>query len=119
MIRLTSLTIAIAALATPVAAQGVHECRITQKLSCAAGDGCSPVAISTWNVVDFTRQTYSRCDQKGCDSYPASFHRSGAFTIIDVPRRGMVAKIANTGGFLEVVTIGLDSLVSHGTCREQ
>ena len=119
MRRIFGFTCIVAALTTPATAQGTLECRVTQKLSCAAGEGCTPVAATTWNVVDLARQTYARCDQKGCDSYPASFNRSGVFTVIDVPRRGMVAKIADTGGFLEVATIGMIALVSHGTCRQR
>lgn len=118
MIRAIAIVVcAIAAAALPARAQGVLECRVTQKFSCVAGRTCATVAPTTWNVVDVGGQSYARCDQRGCDKYPASFNRSGLFTIIDVPRRGMVAKIDDTGGFLEVVTIGLDALISHGACR--
>ncbi|MGH6769977.1 MAG: hypothetical protein ACRECO_13255 [Xanthobacteraceae bacterium] len=119
MRRIIGFICITAALAGPATAQGTLDCRVTQKLSCAAGEGCTPVAATTWNVVDLARQTYARCDKKGCDSYPASLTRSGVFTVIDVPGRGMTAKIANSGGFLEVATIGIVALVSHGTCRER
>jgi hypothetical protein len=119
MRRSIGLACLAAALATPAAGQGVFECRTMQKHSCVAGEGCKPVAATTWSVIDLARQTYARCDQKGCDSYPASFSRSGVFTIVDVPRRGMIAKIADTGAFLEVVTIGMIALASHGECRKR
>jgi hypothetical protein len=93
-------------------------CRIATKFSCDAGEGCKPLKPAIWNVIDLERQTYSRCDTRGCDNYDARVHRSGEFIVIDVPGRGMVAKLAsNFSSFLEVTTIGTSALNSFGSCE--
>jgi hypothetical protein len=54
----------------------------------------------------------------GGDSYDASFCPSGAFIVIDVPSRGMVAKVAaDKSSFLEVATLGMTALNSFGSCE--
>jgi len=68
-------------------------------------------------LIDTDRKTYSRCDGRGCESYQASFTTSGAFTNIDVPGRGMMAKLGADLAFAEVVSIGLVLIVSHGKCQ--
>jgi len=80
-----------ALLASPAAAETMT-CRITAKHSCEPATGCKKLQPGVWNVLDVTRQTYARCDARGCDTYDASFSPSGAFIVIDVPSRGMVTK---------------------------
>jgi len=64
------------------------------------------------------KQLYSRCDLKGCDDYPARFTPSGIFIVIDVPRKGMVAKMAMNGSqFVEVVTTGINAIGGFGSCK--
>jgi hypothetical protein len=54
---------------------------------------------------------------KGCDEYQANFSRSGLYTMIYLPGRGTMAKMsANGAEFLEVTTLGIDTLVSFGHC---
>lgn len=68
--------------------------------------------------IDAYARIYSRCDAEGCDDLNATFSSSGEFIVIDVPARGMVAKMAKDGSaFTEVVTIATDVLVSFGSCR--
>jgi hypothetical protein len=44
--------------------------------------------------------------------------RSGAFIVVDVPSRGMVAKVAaDKSSFLEVATLGMTALTSFGVCE--
>jgi hypothetical protein len=63
-------------------------------------------------------QTYSRCDIRGCDKYDAIFSRSGIYTVIDVPGRGLTAKlVTDLSAFLELATIGMQALVSFGACQ--
>ena len=93
-------------------------CQASAKFSCAAETGCGEARLGVWNVIDMQGQTYARCDSRGCDKYDARMSRSGAFIIIDVPGRGMTAKLAaDMSAFLEVVTIGTQALVSFGTCQ--
>ena len=93
-------------------------CRIASKFSCDADAGCKPLSPALWNVIDLENQTYSRCDTRGCDKYDARLHRSGEFIVIDVPGRGVVAKLANNlSSFVEVATIGTSALNSFGSCE--
>lgn len=91
-------------------------CDVKSKFACDAA-GCKPNALGVWSVMDFARKTYARCDTKGCDPYPANYSRSGMFVNIDVPGRGMIAKISEDGStFVEVVTAGTSVLLSYGSC---
>jgi hypothetical protein len=109
--------ILFALLASPAAAEPMT-CRITTKHSCDPAGGCKKIPPGVWNVLDAARQTYARCDARGCDTYDASFSPSGAFIVIDVPSRGMVAKVAaDKSSFLEVATLGMTALNSFGSCE--
>jgi hypothetical protein len=103
-------------LQTPASAQPVT-CTISAKYACDMS-GCNPVQATVRNVVDQSRQTYARCDSRGCDTFDAHYSRSGAFIVIDVPGRGMTAKISDEmSKFVEITTLGTLALVSFGACR--
>lgn len=95
-------------------------CDISVKQRCQPTTGCGAVPAKVFNLVDLSRGTYSRCDEAGCDNYEGTMSKSGAFVLIDLVGRGMVAKIeADTLKFLEVVTLTTDVVfVSWGTCSE-
>ena len=102
--------------ATPALAQEL-KCEIRQKYACEAAD-CKSIPASVWSLIDIGKATYTRCDTRGCDTYGARFSVSGDFINIDVPGRGMVAKVsADHTSFLEVATMGLSVLTSFGLCR--
>jgi hypothetical protein len=87
-------------------------------ITALARKGCKTVPVSVLVRLDVKNQLYSRCDLKGCDDYPARFTPSGIFIVIDVPRKGMVAKMAMNGSqFVEVVTTGINAIVSFGSCK--
>jgi hypothetical protein len=91
-------------------------CVIQPKYSCSP-EGCESVKPSVSIRIDPERGTYSRCDFKGCDDYAAAISRSGDFVNVALPERGMLAKVSTSdGGFVEIVTLGLGTLVSYGTC---
>ena len=103
-----------------LAAAQVLRCDIASKYRCDASGGCQKVAAGVWNIVNFPRQTVSRCDSKGCDTYSAQFVTSGAFINIALPANGMLAKMSSDGSmFLETATLMGTALVSFGACREQ
>jgi len=80
--------------------------------------GCKTVPVSVLVRLDVKNQLHSRCDLKGCDDYPARFTPSGIFIVIDVPRKGMVAKMAMNGSqFVEVVTTGINAIGGFGSCK--
>jgi hypothetical protein len=100
----------------PAIAQTVT-CRLSAKFACQAA-GCEALETTTWAVIDVAGQTYSRCDRRSCDKYPAQFSRSGAFLIIDVPGRGLTVKVAaNMSSFVELVTIATAAVISFGACE--
>lgn len=92
-------------------------CTISEKHYCTLGTGCSPAVTAVWNTFDVAEATYSRCDRLGCDTYEATFSLSGVFTIIEVPGRGLLAKVSASGDFTEIATLGNDVYVSFGTCE--
>ena len=103
----------------PAAAQ-VLRCDIATKYQCDAGSGCQRAAPGLWNVIDLQKQTISRCDSKGCDTYPARFAVSGAYINIALPERGMMAKLASDGStFMETASLTNAVLVSFGSCKRQ
>src|SRR5436190_1129089 len=73
------------------------KCEIREKFVCQAGAACKASPVGVWNVVDTAKRTYARCDTRGCDSYEAQFSQSGAFINIDVPGRGVIAKMSMDG----------------------
>jgi hypothetical protein len=114
------IVITAAALVMVVVAEPVHAapiaCSIDQKFSCGRSSGCEAVSPGGfYNLIDEERQTFSRCDEKGCDEYPAIFTRSGLFINITIVP-GAFAKLSDSRGLVEVVTLGLGVLVSYGTC---
>ena len=46
-------------------------CRIVSKFNCSHEAGCAKEPTGVWNVIDITGETYSRCDNRGCDKYEA------------------------------------------------
>lgn len=98
-----------ASLATP------QQCTIQTKFFCTL-DGCQSVPVGVWNVWDPVTGEYARCDRLGCDTYQAIVTTSGQFLVIDVPGRGMLARLSVAGQFTEVVTLGNDTYLSFGSC---
>lgn len=105
--------------ATPALAEGFR-CDISMKQQCQPATGCIAVPAKVFNLVDLSLGTYSRCDTAGCDEYEASLSKSGIFVEIDIPGRGMLAKLdLGTFKFLELVTLSTDVVyLSWGTCSE-
>jgi hypothetical protein len=124
------LIVASAVMAVVAAEQSVAVpllCRIDQKFACGSHD-CGPVSPgSAYNRIEPERGTFARCDDKGCDEYPAKFTRSGLFTNIEIVP-GALAKLSYIRDdpfvplrdlqLLEVVTTDFAVLVSYGTCSE-
>ena len=113
-----ALTVSIGSLASAHAQ--VLRCDINTKYQCAPSGGCTTVTPTIWNIIDLGKRTVSRCDAKGCDTYPAQFAVSGAFINIALPERGMLAKAsADWSSFSEVATLTNVVLVSFGRCTQQ
>ena len=115
---LRALSVALLASATPVLAQKLT-CTTAAKFDCDAQRGCRKrVARETWAVVDLTKRTYLRCDNRGCEAYSAAIVQSGDFIVVDMPGHGVTAKVSSDFDvFLEVATIGTDAMISFGRCQ--
>jgi hypothetical protein len=94
-------------------------CEVTSKFACTPA-GCATNKLGVFNLIDLDLSTFSRCDASGCDKYPANFTRSGVYILVDVPGRGMLAKMSVNGAeYVEVATLGSAVLVSFGSCSAQ
>ncbi len=93
------------------------KCEVTAKWQCSDGS-CKKAPVGVWNQLNLSRKTYSRCDRNGCDTYGATIGRSGIYEIVEVPGRGLLAKVGDDGSFLEVATLGTAALISHGKCAK-
>ena len=69
--------------------------------------------------LNLAESVYSRCDNKGCDSYPMTFSSEGIFTTVILPGRGgTFFKVVNDGSeYLEIATLHLVSHQYFGTCK--
>lgn len=84
---------------------------------CAA-DGCDDAKPTVRVRLDFTRHTYSRCDEKGCDTYGSRVVSGGIFTTADLAGTGgTFVKVLNDGSeYVEVVTMFLAVQQNFGSC---
>ena len=116
----TVASIALSAFLTSgMASAEPMRCEITSKFSCLPA-GCASNQLGIYNLIDLDRRTISRCDQNGCDTYAANVTRSGAFFVVDVPGRGMLAKLSVDGAdYVELATLGPGVLVSFGHCGRE
>lgn len=127
---LGAIVAALAAICTEPAVAALLICGIDQKYECGR-EGCAPgFAGRVHNRIDLDRGTYARCDDNGCETYPATFWRSGVFTTIEISGHAAIAKLSDTRSdpympgrlarlhLVEVVTLGIIVLVSYGTCSE-
>jgi len=68
-------------------------------------------------LLDFTKQTYTRCDDTGCQSHPISHSYSGIYTYA-YPASGAFFKAVNDGSsFVEAVSMGEGVFISYGRCN--
>ncbi|HEX2461760.1 MAG TPA: hypothetical protein VHJ58_16565 [Vicinamibacterales bacterium] len=103
------------ALAVPAGAQERLICAIDEKFHCDRGQGCQRISSGGfYNIIDLERRTFARCDNKGCDEYPANFTLSGLFMNIELSR-GAMAKLDPGMHLFEVATLWLGAWISYGT----
>jgi hypothetical protein len=84
-------------------------------------DGCKNADPNIFVIIggSLEKDFYiARCDAKPCDVYPAEYHESGAFlTIETIDPHGMLFRLSSIDkSFVEVVSLGTDTLVSNGHC---
>lgn len=115
MVRALLASILVCAFTTPHAQE--IKCKVTAKYVCESG-GCKSLPAKVWNIIDQVKRTYARCDSAGCDNYDAQITQSDAFINIEIPARGVIAKMALDGStFHEVATLMHVVYVSFGSCK--
>lgn len=82
-------------------------------------EGCKSAEPSVFVVIDFDKNQYARCDNRGCDSYPMTESNAGMFSTVSLPENpGMFLKVENDGAhYTEVVSLHFDVMISRGTCQ--
>jgi hypothetical protein len=88
-------------------------------LHVCTSEGCKRTPATVSVRLDLEKNTYARCDEAGCDSYPMTFSKSGIFTIVNLPNNGSTfLKVVNDGSeYLEVQSLILAVFQSFGTCK--
>ena len=93
------------------------ECIPTHRFVCTA-EGCERDSGRVSVRLDFAANTYARCDQKGCDTYPMLYSGSGIFTTARA-HGGTFLKALNDGSrYVEVVSLYLAIHQSFGKCTK-
>ncbi len=92
-------------------------CTPNKKQVCSS-DGCENIQPTVFLAYDETNNMIYRCDNQSCDGYEITNKPSGLYTYIEPTEpRGFTVKISNTNEYTETVSMGLDTLVSYGTCK--
>jgi hypothetical protein len=94
------------------------QCTPKTRLDCN-GTNCTQSQPVVYLILDRPNQTFSRCDTKGCDTYDALFGSGGIYTNVQ-PRdpRGMMVKVLGNREYIEMATIGLNTVFQSGSCSE-
>ena len=98
-----------------------HElyCIPERKITCSI-DGCTEAEPNVFVLLEegSGNFNYSRCDNKPCDTYPATPYISGAYMEVRTnDNHGILFKSSTIDqSYVEVVTLGTDTLTSHGHC---
>ncbi len=114
-----AVALAAALVSRPITAAPL-QCTFDRKLECGRR-GCEPVdVVGIWSRIDQERGSYARCSWRGCDVFVAGFTQSGAFTVIDVPGISVIAKLsAAEWNLVEVAILGMEVVISYGSCRPE
>ena len=93
---------------------------IPEKKSACSLEGCKPVDANVFVLLNETSSGVAmyRCDDKPCDAYPSTADIGGAtMEIRTIDNHGILFKTSTLDqSYVEVVTLGTDTLVSHGYC---
>lgn len=93
-------------------------CSPTVKFYCER-KGCKNIQPTVWVTLDFSTQSYGRCDKQGCDQYSMTSSVSGIY-ILAVAQGGTILKMMNDGSeFVEVVSLGTTTYISFGSCERK
>ena len=125
--KVCTAVIAMALSLASVARAQELRCEIAEQYVCEGG-GCkiAPASADVWNLIDQTKKTYARCTRMGCETFEATFSKSGAYMNIELPGQNVIARMADEDvpfagikafSFHEAITFSHAIFVSFGTCK--
>jgi hypothetical protein len=88
--------------------------QICRSSGCIVGQK-GPLESIRWTP---SRSLYQRCGGGRCDPYKPIQGVSGVFTNLSLPENGLLARIAQDGAYMELVTQGNVAVIYHGKCTE-
>lgn len=92
-------------------------CTPEKKFSCSSQGGCQQVKANVFVLISFLEHKMYRCDNKPCDGYSIQTDESGEYMNIRPENsNGTIVKLEKGGNYYEVVSLGLDTLTSFGSC---
>ncbi len=92
-------------------------CTPDRKQECSS-EGCEDIQPTVFLAYDEPNNMIYRCDNKPCDGYEVQTSQSGLYTnIAPIEPRGFTVKVSSDNEYVETVNLGLNTLVSYGTCR--
>ena len=97
-----------------------HEliCTPEKKFSCSEQEGCQQVKAGVFVLISFLEHKMYRCDNKPCDGYSIQTDEIGEYMNIRPENsNGSIVKLEKGGNYYEVVSLGLDTLTSFGSCH--
>ncbi|HYH17901.1 MAG TPA: hypothetical protein VD995_04725 [Azospirillum sp.] len=92
-------------------------CTATDAQFCRAGR-CTPIAATVAVTLDNDSGTYRRCAGSDCaEPERARVSAGSGYTLAELPGRGAFLRVvADSGEFVEVVTLGATVYVNTGRC---
>lgn len=103
-------------------------CRPETKITCSS-EGCELIEPKVFVLYDSTTKSLYRCDNKPCDKYDVVEYSGGIYKYIrPIGNKELLVKIADSefapilapehaNKYVEVVTTGLTTLISYGSCN--
>lgn len=96
-----------------------------QKIKCEPKTGfictkreCAKRDISTHVILDKKKETVTRCDKAGCETFTATFKQTGVF--FNIQSEGPIGTLIRVFGdsrYKEITTVGLDAYIANGNCE--
>lgn len=93
------------------------QCTPTVMYVCTS-QGCESHTPAASVLLDFDKQSYSRCEKDNCETYNMTFSASGIYTTVMIPASsGTFIKIVNDGSeYIEVASFHLAAFQNFGFC---
>lgn len=117
---------AMALSSAPEHPDGAWRCEPTAATVCSGSTcGAGNLQTGTWLLLDPVGRNYYRCpfpdrndgDLGACDRYRVSSTETAGFVTFELAGRAGFARIDNDLNFIEIVTLGLQTIRYYGRCE--